>query len=58
MIEQSFELKLSDGTTVTWAGTDGENAARRFLTTHPEKTVVAWRYPKYEFKIGMIRIES
>ncbi len=56
MKTETFELKLSDGKTVQWQGTSGEDTARRYVATYPDKTVIAWRYPRYEFKIGMIRI--
>ena len=55
-MEQEFELKLADGKTVTWMGTDGEHAARRYVENHREAVVVAWRYPRHGLKIGMIRI--
>ena len=51
-----FELKLADGSTVKWEGESGEHAARRYVDLHPGAVVFAWRYPRYEFKPGMIRI--
>lgn len=56
MKEETFELKLSSGKTVTWTGEDGEHAARRYVALHPSETVVAWRHPRYELKIGMVKI--
>lgn len=54
--EQWFELKLSDGQTARWLGTSGENAAQRYADAHPGVVVVAWRYPQFEFRPGMIQI--
>jgi hypothetical protein len=41
-----FDLKLENGSTVTWVGCDGEDAARRFVNSLANKkglAVVAWR---------------
>lgn len=56
MIEQTFDLKLSDGSIVQWSGKDGVNAATRYADSHPGAVVLAWRYPKYDLKIGIINI--
>ena len=57
-MEQEFELKLATNQRVTWTGKDGKDAAQRYADAHPGAVVVAWRYPKCELKIGMIRIEN
>lgn len=46
MPEQLFELKLASGKVVTWHGTDGINASRRYVDCNRDETVVAWRYPR------------
>lgn len=56
MAEQEFELKLASGRVVKWLGKNGEDAAYRYVDGFPGTTVIAWRYPKFEFKVGMIRI--
>jgi hypothetical protein len=38
-----YELKLASGKVVTWSGTDGEDASRRYVDAHREAAVVAWR---------------
>lgn len=40
---RSFELRLSTRKVVTWSGVDGEDAARAYVASHPEATVIAWR---------------
>jgi hypothetical protein len=45
MTEQMFDLRLADGDVVQWPGTDGENAARRYVDCHRDAAVVAWRNP-------------
>lgn len=48
MHEREFQLKLSDGSTVVWTGTDGVDASHRYVDAHPDKTVVAWRtWPRH-----------
>ena len=47
-MEREFDLKLSDGTIVKWFGTSGENAAKRFIDSHPTKTIVAWREVRFD----------
>lgn len=42
-----FELKCADGTVAEWDGVDGEDAARRYVDCHRDKTVIATR-PKPE----------
>lgn len=39
----TFELKLADGRVVTWEGIDAVDAASRYVASHPEATVRAWR---------------
>ena len=61
--EEVYELKLytprfKDGKTVFWTGTSPENAAQRYVDSHPSSIVIAWRRPKTELKIGMVRIEE
>ena len=53
---EEFELKLAGGKVVTWEGESGEDAARRYAENHRGVAVIAWRYPKTELRIGMIRI--
>ena len=43
--ERRWELKLSDGRTVTWPGRTGEDAARRYVDCHRGTVVVASRRP-------------
>lgn len=57
-MEQKFELKLASGKVVTWMGGSGEDAARRYVDSHRSEVVVAWRYPRTELRIGMIRIKE
>ena len=38
-----YELKLLDGSVVTWTGENGIDAAQRYVAAHPEAAVVAWR---------------
>lgn len=58
MKEQEFELKLASGKTVKWTGKNGEHAARRYVSIHTDETVIAWRYLRYDFKVGMIKIHD
>ena len=49
-----FELKLAAGKPVVWEGTDGENAARRYVDMHREAEVVAWRtWPRWGIFVGV-----
>lgn len=41
-MEKRFELLLSDNKVVSWTGTDGEDAARRYVDCKGG-TVTAWR---------------
>ena len=42
-----WQLKLTNGKTVVWTGSSGEDAARRYVSTHPDDKVIAWRtYPR------------
>jgi hypothetical protein len=54
--EYEFEIKLASGKTVNYFGSNGMEACQRYVNNNPEEVAIAWRYPKYEFKIGMIRI--
>lgn len=47
-----FELKLAGGGKVRWEGADGEDAARRYADMFPGETVIAWRYPKTDLRVG------
>jgi hypothetical protein len=38
-----FELKLANGKNVEWSGSDGEDAARRYVDCHRDDAVVAHR---------------
>jgi hypothetical protein len=38
-----FELKLSTGQVVEWEGSDGVNAAERYVDAHRDAVVIAWR---------------
>ena len=58
MITQTFELKLASSRTVKWEGASGEHAAKRYVAMFPNETVIAWRHPKFELRIGMIRMEQ
>lgn len=42
-MEQRYDLKLADGRTVSWTGSSGEDAARRYVDGHHGATVVATR---------------
>lgn len=39
----TYELKLSGGRTIVWEGSSPEDAARRYLDSHRDEIVVAWR---------------
>lgn len=47
-----YELLLADNSVVTWTGSDGVNAAERYVDAHREATVVAWREPRVQLLIG------
>lgn len=49
----TFELKLSTGRVVTWEGGSGEDAALRFVDSHPEATVIAWRHVQHGLFVGV-----
>lgn len=43
-----YELKLASGRAVVWEGATPEEAARRYVSQHPDSTVLATRpYPRY-----------
>jgi hypothetical protein len=54
-VERYYELKLADGREETWPGSDGVDAARRFVDCHGNRGggVVAWREPRVELVIGV-----
>lgn len=51
-----YELKLQDGTVVTWSGPNGEITARNYADNHPGAIVIAFRSPRAEFVPHMIRM--
>ena len=53
--QEMFELKLEDGKVIKWEGRDGLDACHRYADSHPGIAVIAWRYPRYELRIGMPR---
>jgi hypothetical protein len=56
MPDRTFELLLIDGRIVTWAGSDGVNAARRYALAHPEATVIACREVQWGVSVGLLKI--
>ena len=42
-METQYELKLSNGQIVSWAGNSGESAAMRYVDMFRDTTVIAWR---------------
>ena len=42
-MEREYELKLANGKRVKWVGTDGVDAAERYVDCHRGATVTAWR---------------
>lgn len=42
-MEKPYELKLASGKVVKWTGTDGVNAAERYVDCVRDAEVVAWR---------------
>ena len=55
-MEQEYELKLKSDKIVRWVGKDGKDAARRYVDSHREETVIAWRNVRYGLAIGLQRI--
>jgi hypothetical protein len=49
----TYELLLQGGKVVKWDGSDGKNAAERYVDCHREAAVVAWREPRYGFFPGV-----
>ncbi len=43
MTDSKYELKLHNGSVVTWTGKDGEDAARRYVDTFRKAQVIATR---------------
>jgi hypothetical protein len=43
MSEQRFELKLANGKRAVWTGTDGTDAATRYVDCHRDAVVIAYR---------------
>jgi len=56
MPDRTFELRLRGGKTVTWPGSDGESAARRYALAHPGVTVIAWREVQHGVSVGLLNI--
>ena len=51
-----YQLKLTSGKVVRWTGSSGEDAARRYVASHPDEIVYAWRvYPRQGVLAGMPR---
>jgi hypothetical protein len=48
----AYELKLADGSVVTWTGRDGTDAAVRYVDAHREASVIAWREPRVQLRVG------
>jgi len=42
-MESEYELRLSGGKVVKWTGSDGVNAAERYVDAHQGTSVIAWR---------------
>ena len=42
-MQREYELKLQGGKIVTWTGTDGVNAAERYVDCHRDAVVIATR---------------
>jgi hypothetical protein len=51
--DQTFEVKLADGSIVQWKGVDGPQACRRYAENHPGVKVVGWRWPRFSFGFGL-----
>jgi hypothetical protein len=47
-----FELLLGSGQVVRWAGRDGVDACSRYADAHRDATVLAWREPRAQIRIG------
>ena len=47
-----YELKLADGSVVTWQGRDGVDAATRYVDAHREAAVVAPRDQRVQLNVG------
>ncbi len=48
---RKYELKLADGSVVTWQGKDGVDAAVRYADAK-QATVLAWREPRVQLNVG------
>jgi len=55
-IDKPFELLLADKSVVTWNGSDGINAAKRYADAHPGATVIAWREVQHGLSVGLLPI--
>jgi hypothetical protein len=51
--ERTFELRLAGGKVVLWDGETEEDAAQRYIGSHPDAVVVATRMPTAQ---GTVRI--
>ena len=56
MPDRTFELQLIDGKLVTHDGHDGIDAAWRYVSAHPEATVIAWREVQHGVSVGLLKI--
>ena len=58
-MDKQYELKLSNGKKVVWNGSDGINAAQRYVDCIRDVnvSVIAWRdYPRYGIFPGILKI--
>lgn len=53
-----FELKLANGRIVEWEGETAVEAAKRFVDTFPNETVIAWRHKRTGLLIGIPKIKE
>jgi len=53
-----YDLKLASGKVVQWEGKTGDDAARRYVDTFRDETVIAWRIPPHGLSIGLRPIVS
>ena len=53
-----YELLTGEGKTVKWEGSDGVNAAERYVDCHRDETIVAWREPRHGLFVGAGNIDG